>query len=124
MADWGCLINFRKFLVFSEIHTCPVQMQCYICDAGWPKIWGPQDERCPISINDLLDMHNTAVLSRESVTALPQGGFFKGDMRDSEANWRRNAGTWKLRSEECNDFYRIESMENGADEWKTKFCAR
>ena len=42
------------------------------CAAGWPKICGPQDERCPISINDLFDMHTTAVLYRDSGTALPK----------------------------------------------------
>ena len=44
---------------------------------------GPQDACCPISINDLFDMHNTAVLYRESWTALPKGDFFKGYMRDA-----------------------------------------
>ena len=66
--------------------------------AGWPKIWGPQDERCPISI-------------------------VQGDMRDSEAHWRRYACTWKWCSEECTNFYRIESVENNADELKTILCS-
>ena len=63
------------------------------------------------------------VLYRNSGTALPKGGFFKGDMRDSEAHWRRNAGTWKLCSEDCNNFYCIESVENCADELKAIFFA-
>ena len=44
-------------------------------------------------------------------------------MRDSEAHWRRNAGTWKLCSEDCNNFYCIESVENCADELKAIFFA-
>ena len=44
-------------------------------------------------------------------------------MRDSEAHWRRYAGTWKWRSEECNISI-ASKVENVADELKTKFCAR
>ena len=33
---------------------------------------------------------------------------------------QRYAGTWKWRSEECNNFYSIENAENDADELKAK----
>ena len=59
-------------------------------------------------------------LYRDSRTAMPNGGFFKGDLRDSAASWRRNASTWKMCPEECNNFYSIESVDIGADELKTR----
>ena len=68
-------------------------------------------------------MHNTAVLYGDSRAMLSKGGFFKGDTKDSLAHWKRNASTWKWRSEECNNFYHIQSVEKNADELKTKFCA-
>ena len=40
-----------------------------------------------------------------------------------EIQWRRYAGTWKWRSEECNISI-ASKVENVADELKTKFCAR
>ena len=40
------------------------------------------------------------------------GQHCQNDMRDSEAHWRRYAGTWKWSSEECKNHYRIESVDN------------
>ena len=80
------LINFRKIRAFGKSTGMAALPVTLASAAGWPKVWGPQYERCPISINDIFDMHNTAVLYRDSGTALPKGGFFKGDMRDSEAH--------------------------------------
>ena len=104
------LIIFRKFPIFAKSNCLlgiSVQPSTLPSAAGWPNIWGPQDERCQNSIYDLFEMHITAVLYRNSGTALPKGGFFKCNMRD--------AGTWKWRSEECNNFYRIEILENDAE---------
>ena len=36
-------------------------------------------------------MHNTAILYRDSVR---KRRFYKGDVRDFEAHWRRYTGTW------------------------------
>ena len=66
-------------------------------------------------------MHNTVAWYRDSGTALPKGGFFKGDMRDSEAHWRRYDGTWKWHSEESKNLYHIERVDNVADESKIRF---
>ena len=71
--------------------------------AGWPKIWGPQDERCPISI-------------------------VQGEMRDSEAHWRFNGedmpalGNGALKNAIISIALKDnESVENDADELKTIF---
>ena len=130
-------INFPKYLkilCFAKIRVSPwIKQRIAVLpftlpfDAGWPQIWGPQDACCPIFINDLFDMHNSAFWHRDSGTALPKGGFFKvtwETLNESEAHWRRYAGTWIWRSEECKNLYRIESVENDADELETKIWAR
>ena len=82
------LINFLKYLKFpcDPKSTCTfeqtLQQQMAVLPltllsaSSWPQIWNPQGERCPISINDIFDMHNTAVWYRDSgtVTALQKGG--------------------------------------------------
>ena len=92
--------------------------------AGWPKIWGPQDERWPISISDPFDMHNTAVLYRDSGTALPKK---EGSLK---ATWEipkpigedmPALGNGALRNAIISI---VSKVENAADELKTKFCAR
>ena len=62
--DVSCRIFLQQPLEAFPITLLPA--------AGWPKIWprGPQDERWPISINNLFDMHNTAVWYKDSWTAL------------------------------------------------------
>ena len=118
------LINFRKFLVFAEIHV-----SC--SNAVWPfaSVDGSKSgaQKMNVARSPSTSFSTCITLlfcTRDCGTALPKGGFLKGDLRDSAASWRRNACTWKLRPEECNNFYRIESVDNGADELKAKFCAR
>ena len=43
-------------------------------------------------------------------------------MHSTAVLYRRYAGTWKWRSEECNHFYCIQRVENDPDQLKTKFC--
>ena len=47
---------------------------------------------------------------------MPKGGFFKGDKRDSKAHWIIYASTWRWCSADCKNLYRIDSVDNDADE--------
>ena len=66
------MMNFLKIPSFSKIHVSPrinpatanSNTTFQPSAPGWPKIWGPQNERCPISIKYLFDMSATCYSRR------------------------------------------------------------